>query len=283
MCNLVALSTYYRLFGFRGVVRAARARLLREQTEITVSTSGVRHPVHLRLRTSDVGVFRQVLVTREYEAEFRKRPRVIVDAGANIGLTAVFYANKYPEATIVAIEPEVSNFQILRKNTEPYRNITALQAALWKANGYITLIDPGRGHYGFCTIDRTDTLDCATTHETIAAVTVDRLMEDLNLRFIDVLKIDIEASEKEVFETPAAWIDRVGVIVIELHDNLRSGCARSVYSATKNFEVEWRNGETVFLAKTEYADVDLSRSADRMYAHKFANEPSRRRFETRII
>ena len=258
MSAVEAFEAYYRLFGFRGVLLAAKARSLHQQTEVTIATPGVKHPVHLRLRTSDVGVFRQVLVTREYDAEFRKNPCVIIDAGANIGLTSVFYANKYPDATIISVEPESSNFEILKKNTELYPNITAVHAALWKGNGQISVVDPGQGHYGFRTVESADAARPANRRNPVPSVTVDHLMEVYGLKFVDILKIDIEASEKEVFENSAGWIERVGVVVVELHDNVKAGCSRSVYLATKDFQLEWRKGETVFLAKEEYAGSDLS-------------------------
>ena len=67
-----------------------------------------------------------------YDSGFRPAPRVVVDAGANIGLSTVFFANKFPQAKIVAIEPEPSNFAMLRDNVAPYPNVTPVQAALWK-------------------------------------------------------------------------------------------------------------------------------------------------------
>lgn len=260
-----AVSGYYRLFGLRGVLLAARARLFRQQSEVAATVSCAKYPVYLRLRTSDISVFRQVLLMREYDAEFSKSPRVIIDAGANIGLTSVFYANKYPQATILAIEPESSNFEILKRNTEAYPNITAIHAALWKGSGQISVIDPGHGHYGFRTVDVTDGTREASDCNYVQSLTVDNLIADYNLKFIDILKIDIEASEKEVFDNSATWIDCVGVVVVELHDHLRVGCARSVYLSTRDFELEWRKGETVFLARKEfvvsndvYTQIDLS-------------------------
>jgi hypothetical protein len=84
-------------------------------------------------------------------------------------------------------------------------------------------------------------------------MTLDKLMDECGIDYIDVLKIDIEGSEKEVFENAARWIDRVGMIAVELHDRFKSGCSSSVYSATKGFEILSRNGETIFFARKEHA------------------------------
>jgi FkbM family methyltransferase len=244
--------TYFRLFGFRGAMLATKARLLNKQSETVVLVPGIKNPVCLRLRTTDISVFRQVLVTREYDWEFCKSPRIIIDAGANIGLTSVFYANKYPEAMIIAIEPESSNFQMLKKNTSMYANITPVQAALWKNDNEISLVDPHLGHYGFQTTELPKGTLNAEEYSRVRGVTLDKLMAEFGLDHIDILKVDIEGTEKEVFDNSSSWIGKVGVIIIEFHDQFRSGCAHSVYMAAKDFELEWRKGETVFLAKKEY-------------------------------
>ncbi len=50
-------------------------------------------------------------------------PRVIVDAGGRAGLSAAWYASRYPGATIYAVEMERSNFAVLDLNSAPYLNI----------------------------------------------------------------------------------------------------------------------------------------------------------------
>lgn len=241
----------YTLFGFKGLALTAKSRLLRKLIVVAISVPGIMHPVYLRLRTSDVSVLSQVFVIDEYEMEFHKYPQVIVDAGANIGLTSVFYANKYPEARILAIEPESSNYEILKKNIAPYSKITAVQAGLWKDNMNLDVVDPGLGKFGFQTVGHCQ-LDRPENTESVPGVTIDKLMADYELEHIDILKIDIEGAEKEVFENALPWISRVGVIEVEMHDKLKTGCSRAVYGATKDFDYEFCKSETVFLVRKEY-------------------------------
>jgi FkbM family methyltransferase len=278
-----AVKTYYELFGLRGVVLAARARSLHKSTDATVVVSGIEHPVHVRLRTTDVSVFRQVLVTREYDFEFSKPLRTIIDAGANIGLTSVFYANKYPGATVVAIEPESSNFEVLKRNIAPYPNVIALQVALWNDNKDISLIDPELRHDGFRTVEAPKLANPGDNCTFVRGVTLDKLMSDLNLSYVDMLKLDIEGSEKELFENSGTWIGKVGVIVAELHDQFRSGCARSAYLATKDFDLEWRVGETVFFARKDYvADVRSGRN-ELMDSQEIVSKSEKSRSRAKII
>lgn len=258
MSVLEGVRSYYSLFGSYGVFVAAKARLFQTWTEVIVAVPGIRHPIHLRFRTTDVATLRQVLLIREYEWDFAKTPQVIVDAGANIGMTSVFYANKYPGAKIVAIEPESSNYEMLKKNIAAYANIIPVHGALWRDNNPVALMDVGSGHYGFQTTDEAK-VDTEDGHERVPGMTVDKVMGKYGIDYIDILKVDIEGSEREVFETSLQWIDRVGVIVIELHDRLRTGCSPSVYGAAKDFESEARKGETVYLLRKDYVIDDMSR------------------------
>jgi FkbM family methyltransferase len=229
-------------------VLAAKGKITGQFPEVVTRFPGLLHPIHIRLRSSDAGVFKQVLLEGEYHHGISTPPHVIVDAGANIGLASVFYANKYPEARIIAIEPEESNYEMLKRNTVNYRNIIAIRGALWKEDKDISVVDPGRGEYGFQTKDTEDSR-FARTVGCVRGMTVDGIMRNFALNYIDVLKIDIEGSEKEVFENSRAWINKVGVIAIELHDSIRPGCSRSFYQATKEFSHEIRSHETVFLMR----------------------------------
>lgn len=133
MSILEGIKSNYSLFGPYGVLLAAKARVLRKPLEVKVTIDGITHPIYLRLRTTDTSLFASIIVNSEYDWKFLNPPRVIFDAGANIGLASIFYANKCPEAKIIAIEPESANFEMLKKNTASYPNIFAIQGALWGA------------------------------------------------------------------------------------------------------------------------------------------------------
>ena len=242
---------YLSLFGLPGLLLAVRGRNLNQLPEITVTPPGVRHPVCLRLRSSDMAVFRQVFVTGEYDCRLAKPPSVIVDAGANIGLTSVYYASRYPQARIIAIEPELSNFELLVKNAVAFRNVIPVWAALWNEDREISVVDPGRGCYGFQTA-ADEIPPAARRVAKVPGLTMNKLMRDHAIGHIDILKVDIEGSEKELFENASSWIGCVGVIAIELHDRIRDGCSASFYAAASGLTHEFHRGETTFLMRREY-------------------------------
>src|SRR5260370_13944534 len=92
--------------------------------EIRVYLRPVAKKVVLRRQTTDLRCLEKVFVSDEYDSPFQLSPRVIVDAGANVGMATLFFAQRDPEAKILAIEPEASNFEMLKQNCQSLSNVT---------------------------------------------------------------------------------------------------------------------------------------------------------------
>lgn len=195
---------------------------------ISVRLAGLQHPLCLRLQTSDAQVCEEVLLGRGYFFPVPFPPRTIVDAGANCGVSSVFYANQFPQAKIWAIEPEPSNYAALVKNAEKYPNITPIRGALWSTDGEVELFSPALkfqdwGKWGFA----------VKPGHGCRALTMPTLMREIGVDAIDILKIDVEGAEREIFSDPV-WIDRVRVLAIELHDRTHPGCTATVDAAARS-------------------------------------------------
>ena len=74
---------------------------------------------------------------------------LILDAGGYIGTAAIAFAKQYPSATIVSLEPNSNNYQLLAQNTATWRNIVAMNKALAPEPGGLILYDRGTGAWGF--------------------------------------------------------------------------------------------------------------------------------------
>ena len=83
--------------------------------------------ITIRPYTTDIGVMENVFFDRIFDFDIDFEPRFIVDVGSNIGLVSIYWAKKYPDAKIISVEPEQSNYEILRINTNPYKNISILK------------------------------------------------------------------------------------------------------------------------------------------------------------
>ncbi|MDX2087512.1 MAG: FkbM family methyltransferase, partial [Kofleriaceae bacterium] len=191
------------------------------------------HPMHLRTRSSDVTVFEQVFVHREYEFPMDFTPGFVIDAGANIGCASVYFANRFPEARIVAIEPEPANFALLSRNLAPYGDrVRLVEAGLWDREASLRVIE---GEAGASWAFRVE--ECAPdAPDAVLATSLDAVAEPSRHPTIDLLKIDIEGAERQVFSASCdSWLKRTRLLVIETHDALHPGCTAAVETAAQRF------------------------------------------------
>jgi FkbM family methyltransferase len=229
---------HFSLFGVRGLVKRALIGVPGGCNEFKASIPQTAKQVIVRLGTTDVAACEHVFINHEYGFSLARPPSIIVDAGANAGMSAVYFALRYPGATIIAVEPETSNFVTLMKNAELFPQIIPINAALWKHDGLVHIQDGGLGHWAMRTIEGR-----VPTRQAIRATTIQALMQHLRIQQIDLLKIDVEGAECEILEEPSPWIGHVGVIWAELHDRFRPGCLEIYRAATVAFPIRWRQGE----------------------------------------
>lgn len=193
---------------------------------ISIFNKKWKKEIFLRPRSSDILCFNQICVYNSYNFFVKLKPKTIVDAGANIGLFALDIHFKYPEAKIVCIEPDFKNYQILNKNVEKIRNIethnTFLSATKKK---YRVVHKEGNEWSSFIVPSK--------KKEAKIGLKISELVR--KLKKIDILKIDIEGSEKEVFEQISIQdLKKIQVIIIEFHDRLKNFCARAFYKKICN-------------------------------------------------
>ncbi len=148
----------------------------------------------------------------------------ILDLGANIGASAVWFAVRYPDARIAAFEPHPDNYRLLEQNCTGLA-VETLRAAVCGVAAVRRLVDPGLGEWGYrlATGDTPSTglaVDCVVLGELLA----DRLAGDL-APFI--LKIDIEGGEADLFDHADDLLQRFPVVILEPHDWLLPGSAVS--------------------------------------------------------
>lgn len=215
-----------------------------------VSVPGLKQPINLRVNTADLSTFREIFLREEYAIQLPSsiQPRVIIDAGANIGFTTLFFARQYPQATIFSLEPDLGNFEYLKKNTTGYHSITPLQLALWDKNGTIEITDKGYGVRGFM-VEESNPLQSNTS---VPSATLATFIQDHKIASIDIVKIDIEGSEKEVFSKDTEkWLPITQCLIIELHDRMKAGCSQAVFKVMSqyNFEFSIKGENLVFIKK----------------------------------
>jgi FkbM family methyltransferase len=213
--------------------------------EISVKIPEYPIPITIRRKTSDVSAFEQVFVKLQYELAIDGQPKLIIDGGANVGYTTIYFANRWPRARIVAVEPEASNYAVLQKNVAAYPNVTAVQAALWSKRTYLEIQNPGDDNWAF----RVRPSE-ARNDGSFEAITVQELIERAGSDRVDILKLDIEGAEKEVFSSDYSWLKNVQAMVLELHDWITPGCSKAVYSAARQYSFkDFPQGENIVFVR----------------------------------
>ncbi|MCK8489019.1 FkbM family methyltransferase [Paenibacillus sp. MBLB2552] len=215
------------------------------EVEVT-QAPGIQFPLYVRMNTSDPAVFRQIFERKDYAFGLPITPKLIIDGGANVGYGSVFFANMYPAAQVIAIEPEKSNFEVLSYNVAPYKQIKTVQSGLWHTDTYLKVMDVGLDKWG-AMVEEVETAG----PETIQAVTIGSLLKNSDFDEIDILKLDIEGAEREVFSLGyEEWLDKVNVLIIELHDVMKRGCSKAFFKAVSQYDfATFARGENLVLVK----------------------------------
>jgi FkbM family methyltransferase len=241
---------YARAFGrLRGPYLLAKLRFARQEL-VQLSLPAFGAPILVRPRTSDKTAFEQVFVFRDYDTSFLNfTPEVIVDGGANAGFATRWFAHIYPSARIFAIEPEASNFELLVRNTSHLDTVVPIRAALWNRATSLTIDNPMDEKWAFRVAEKS-----SVGATEVQAITMEEVVASTPSNRVDILKLDIEGAEREVFEADCgSWLGRVKAIIIELHDRLRPGCAASFYRAIRPYKfTEFQRGEHVIAVRRDF-------------------------------
>jgi FkbM family methyltransferase len=170
--------------------------------------------------TSDLDVFRQIYLDREYAClDDTRQAGLVIDCGANVGYSSAYFLTQFPRCRVIAIEPDEGNFAQLARNLAPYRERARLiQSAVWSRRCGLKISEqPFRDGREWAVQVR----ECRRDESPdMTAVDIGSLLAESGCASISILKIDIEAAERIVFgENYQSWLAAVENLVIELHDD----------------------------------------------------------------
>lgn len=219
-------------------------RKLLNPTSNIISVNKYPEVFHFRKGTKDKDIFRHIILDEEYNFKLDFDPKVIIDAGAYTGFSSIYFSTKYKNAKVISIEADGSNYEILLKNiSSSYKNIVPINRALWHRSGKLGIHNKNIDH---CSV----TVGEEEGDYWIDAISLSDVIRDYELSVIDILKMDIEGAEKEIFEHNSdLWLGLVKVLIIEIHDYKKKGCFESVSKALNrlNFEfVKTQNEYIIF-------------------------------------
>lgn len=193
---------------------------------------GIGRKIHLRSGSSDVAIFEHVFIEDEFDIDLED-PKLIIDGGANCGLATVSLAHSYPGAKIVSVEPSSENCTIARRNIAGL-NAELVQTALWSRSTHLKIENTADAAWAFrCVEANPEDPDAfqATDMETLLAG-----------RQCDLLKLDIEGAETELFRDPV-WLKDVAAVVVETHG---PEAERMILDACQGWKIS-QTGEKIYL------------------------------------
>jgi len=207
---------------------------------IPIRLKNIFYPFYARFGSSDGAVFNQIFTEQEYACvRDIENPRLIIDCGANVGYSSIWFLQHFPCVKIIAVEPDSKNFNLCKKNLQTYGGqVTLVQAGVWPVAAGL-IVENGKDGREWAYRVRESRED-EKPH--LCGVPIDRLLDESDCETIDILKIDIETAEKILFsKNYESWMRRVKNIVIELHG---PDCEEVFFKAMSGYEYDLsRSGE----------------------------------------
>lgn len=231
---VIRLVSLIRYFGFISGLRIFWQLFSgKGKSEFFINDRNFKNKLYLRSHQSDPMIFEQVFIEQQYRfpEKFTQPVKWIIDAGANIGMASVYFANKYPEAKIISIEPDVNNFALLQKNTTGYSKITCLHAALWDKEEMLDIGNKTQLSAGYI-------VEPTSNNKGIPGLTINGIIKEYGIDNLSIVKIDIEGAEKEVFSSATEWLSKTTCVIVELHDQLKPGTSKSYFRTMAGYDWE---------------------------------------------
>lgn len=189
------------------------------ETLRSVKLRRIPFPIWFRPGSPDAHAIIQNLVRQEYG----NLPgifdcKTILDAGAYIGDTSIFFLNRFPESTVVTLEPDSEAYEIALKNLASYNGRSiAYNYALWGIETELYLED--------CFVNRRTSAN-AINASPVRAVTVQSICKQSNLNHFELVKLDVEGAEESIIDSNSLdWLDSVKLLIVEFHgDRIQNKC-----------------------------------------------------------
>ncbi|MDP2788002.1 MAG: FkbM family methyltransferase [Pseudomonadota bacterium] len=202
------------------LLQGLRKKYTRLDKPYVLLSKDAKFPVKCRPNTSDLDVFDQIFVGREYRClDDVADVGLIIDCGANVGYSSSYFLSRFKQARVIAVEPDPHNFALLKDNVAPYGDrCETICSGVWSHPAGLVLSEAtfGDGKEWSRTVREAREGEPAM----MTAIDIGTLLSRSGYDRISILKVDIEGAEAVVFAANfERWIDKVDNLVIELHSD----------------------------------------------------------------
>ena len=170
----------------------------------------------------------QIFTNHDYDLSFLKRYTeltesyqnilsqnkvpLIIDCGANIGLSSIYFSREFPNAKIYSFEPEKNNYLMMEQNCKRLSQITMFNKAIGSSDGFVRIQNKDSDNNAFRTSRNSDgTGD-------IEVMSINSILSKNKDLIPFIIKIDIEGFEDDLFSANTEWVEKFPLLIIETHD-----------------------------------------------------------------
>ena len=188
-----------------------KEKLLKHQDDVNVKQIDLKHFKLFYKRPYEVlHTYKEIFENEIYFFSADSNKPVIIDCGANIGLSAIYFKLLYPDSTVVAFEPDNNNFELLKKNSElnNFKNVKLHKKAVWIKDGTISFEanESEASRINEENADNVILVECIKLASFLS-----------NYQKIDFLKMDIEGAEDKVIHDCSDVLINIQNMFIEYH------------------------------------------------------------------
>ncbi|OFY85149.1 MAG: hypothetical protein A3F72_05055 [Bacteroidetes bacterium RIFCSPLOWO2_12_FULL_35_15] len=217
---------------------------------------GTNFLISLEQNSSDSMVYQQIFLHEEYHAvldviaKHNLSIKTMIDAGANVGFTILYFKNQFKDLNIIGLEPSPSTFKKLTRNitNNNLTNVILHKKGLWSKTTRLKAERSFRDgeDWSFRIVEAND-----NEIADIETFSIQDLIEIHQLKQIDFLKIDVEGAEKNIFENLnfLNWLPKICLLAIEIHDEFDCRTHIENHLSNNGFELSYSGELTIAINK----------------------------------
>ncbi len=154
----------------------------------------------------------EIFIEEVYSFISKKDNPTIIDCGSNIGLSIIYFKNRFPKARVIGFEPDRNIYALLKSNINScnFSDVEIYNAAVWTENTELNFFSEG-------SLAGSTTINYVEDNNKKYRVNAIDLKEFLRLNEVDFLKIDIEGAENTLMPDIEQLIGKIPFIFLEYH------------------------------------------------------------------